>query len=119
MLEQLSDRVRECLDHAADAKAKADATNEPASKAEFLKMQEHWLVLARSSGFTESLCDFTTANSEQARQFDEHLQATSLSSRFAPPGSIGESSDDWLDDALQLREISTSLIAQDNLRLPV
>src|SRR5262249_5648971 len=32
-------------------------------KAEFLNMENHWLTLARSYGFTESLGDFTTANS--------------------------------------------------------
>ena len=67
MLEQLSEQIRECLQHAANAKAKADATDDAASKAEFLKMEEHWLILARSYGFTESLEDFTRANLERRR----------------------------------------------------
>ena len=74
MLEQLSDQVRRCLERAAEARAKADATVDPASKAGFLEMETHWLTLARSYGFTESLEDFTTANLERRRKFDGHLR---------------------------------------------
>jgi hypothetical protein len=42
MIEQLSDQIRQCLEHAAEAKAKADATNDPALKAEFLDMERRW-----------------------------------------------------------------------------
>jgi hypothetical protein len=58
MLEQLSDQVRVCYQRAAEAKANADATNDPAVKAEFLDMESRWLTLTRSHGFTESLGDF-------------------------------------------------------------
>jgi len=75
MLEQLSDQIRACHERAAEAKAKADATDDPALKAEFLDTETRWLTLARSYGFTESLEDFTTANSEQRRKFDERLRA--------------------------------------------
>ena len=104
MLEQLSDQVRRCLERAAEAKAKADATVDPASKVEFLEMETRWLTLARSYGFTESLEDFTTANLEWRRRFDEGLRANTGSTPEAPLresaeqvlwfASIVESSDD-------------------------
>jgi PAS domain S-box-containing protein len=43
-------------------------------KAEFLLAERRWLSLARSYEFTESLADFTTANSERRRKFDESLR---------------------------------------------
>jgi PAS domain S-box-containing protein len=104
MLEQLSEQVRNCHERAAEAKAKADATDHPTLKAEFLDMQSRWLALARSYGFTESLGDFTTANSEQRRKFEERLRANRGSKPDAPLresaeqflwlASIVESSDD-------------------------
>jgi len=104
MLEHLSEQVRRCLEHAAAAKAKADATDDPASKAEFLDMEKHWLTLARSYGFTESLENFTTANLEWQRKFDERLRANTGSVPETPfresveqvfwLASIVESSDD-------------------------
>jgi len=71
MLEQLSDQVRGCYERAAEARAKADATNDPALRVEFLDMEKRWLMLARSYGFTESLTVFTTANSRWRRWFDQ------------------------------------------------
>src|SRR5215472_12614753 len=117
MLEQLSEQIRGCLERAASAKAKADATDDPASKAEFLDMERHWLTLARSYGFTESLEDFTKANLERRRRFDERFRANTGSApetradQFSPPASIVESSGDWL----QLHEISTLLIQGGNV----
>jgi hypothetical protein len=77
MLEQFSDKVRECYEFAAEARAKVDATNDPALKAEWLNAERRWLHLARSFGFTESLKDFTTENSERRREFDERLHHSS------------------------------------------
>jgi hypothetical protein len=45
VLEQFSDQVRECYERAAEAKAKADATDDPALKADFLNAQSRWLSL--------------------------------------------------------------------------
>jgi PAS domain S-box-containing protein len=87
MLEQLSDQIRGCYECAAEAKAQADATNDLALKAEFLKVERRWLTLARSYGFTESLEDFTTANSERRRKFDERLSANMGSARASLPAS--------------------------------
>jgi PAS domain S-box-containing protein len=75
MLEQLSDQTRQCYERAAEAKARADATNDPGLKAEFLNTESRWLTLARSYAFTESLEDFTKENSERRRKFDERLRA--------------------------------------------
>jgi PAS domain S-box-containing protein len=103
MLEQLSDQIRECYERAAEAKARADATNDPGLKAEFLNTESRWLTLARSYAFTESLEDFSALNSERRRKFDERLRTNMRSalgglfpwktrSRFL--WSIVENSDD-------------------------
>jgi hypothetical protein len=106
MLEQLSDQIRLCYERAAEAKERADATNDPASKAEFLASERRWLTLARSYRFTESLNDFTKANSEQRRTFDERLQRSS-----ALVAGVSRNLD-GPDDLLQLHEISTLLIQE-------
>src|SRR5215469_2286359 len=82
-------------------------------------MEKHWLILARSYGFTESLEDFTTANSERRRKFNERFRANTGSEpetradQFPRPVPFVESSDDWE----QLHKISTLLIPEDNLDL--
>lgn len=68
MLEQFSDQVRVCYELAAEARAKADATDDPAAKAEFHDAERRWLTLARSYGFSERLKDFTKENSKQRRK---------------------------------------------------
>ena len=55
MLQQLSEQVRECHQHAANAKAKADAADDPAVKKSYFDLEDRWLFLARSYRFTESL----------------------------------------------------------------
>jgi PAS domain-containing protein len=102
MLDKLSDQIRECYQRAVEAKAKADATNDPALKTDFLKIERRWLVLARSYGFTESLENFTTENSEWRSRFDERLRAnmeSTLEASLADSAeqilwSIVENSDD-------------------------
>jgi PAS domain S-box-containing protein len=93
MLEQLSDQIRGCYEGAAEAKAQADATNDPALKAEFLKVEGRWLALARSYGYTESLEDFTAENSERLRRFNERLR---VNMRSAPAASLPESAEQIL-----------------------
>jgi PAS domain S-box-containing protein len=75
MLERLSDQICDCYERAAEAKEQADATNDPALKAEFLNTERRWLTLARSYEFTESLEDFTKEESQRRRKFDERLRA--------------------------------------------
>ena len=53
MLEQLSDQIRECYERAAEAKKRADATNDPGLKAGFFNAESRWLLLARSYTSTE------------------------------------------------------------------
>src|SRR5215469_15106592 len=88
MLEQFSDQVRECYERAAEAKAKADAANDPALRMEYLNAERRWLSLAASFGFTERLEDFTTENSVRRRHFDDFVQAKM---RPAPETSLPES----------------------------
>ena len=78
MLQQFSDQIRACYEHAVEARARADATNGPAFKAEFLASERRWLTLARSYGFTERLEDFTAANAERRHKFEERLQRPEL-----------------------------------------
>jgi PAS domain S-box-containing protein len=58
VLQQLSEQVRECHRRAADARARADATTDPVLKRSYSDLEDHWLFLARSYTFTESLEDF-------------------------------------------------------------
>jgi PAS domain S-box-containing protein len=109
MLQQFSNQIRLCYERAVEAKERADATNDPAIKAEFLATERRWLVLARSYGFTESLEDFTTAYAEQQRKFDERLQQA----RALVAGS--RKNLDEPDDLLQLSQISSLLIQDGNL----
>src|SRR5262249_25840717 len=98
MLEPVSEQVRECHERAAEAKGKAEATADPALKAEFLDIERRWLALARSHTGTESLEDFRAANTDRRRKFDERGQ-----------GDAGP------DAALRLQQISTLLIQGGNL----
>jgi hypothetical protein len=93
MLEQLSELIRGCFERAAEAKAQADATIDPALKADFLGAERRWLALARSYGFTESLGDFTEANSERRRRFEQRLRTNMKS---APASSLSESAEQIL-----------------------
>ena len=61
MLVKLSEKIRDCHERAAEARRKAEAIDDPALRADFLDMEERWLTLARSYGFTETLGDFTAA----------------------------------------------------------
>jgi two-component sensor histidine kinase/PAS domain-containing protein len=58
VLQQLSEQVRECHRRAADARAQAEASADPALKRSFLDLEDRWVFLARSHMFTESLQDF-------------------------------------------------------------
>src|SRR5215813_15644741 len=68
---------------------------EPALKADFLRMEESWLNLARSYAFTDRLGDFTAAR--------------------RPPPRPQAKADPAPDEALQLQEISALLIREDDV----
>jgi hypothetical protein len=66
MLNNLSEHIRECLRHAEDCAQKAAAHTGPQTKQDFLDLEQHWLFLARSYGFTERLTDFSNETKRQA-----------------------------------------------------
>lgn len=100
MLEQLSDRVRQCYEYAAEARAGAEAASDPALKAGFAEAEKRWLTLARSYDFADSLEAFTSENSERRKAFDLKLHARSGAEQDQPLSaeqilwSIVENSDD-------------------------
>ena len=100
MLEQLSQQVRESLARAAEAKARADETSDPAAKAEFLQHERRWLKLARSFALTESIGDFTAANAERRRRFYE-AWTDILRRRQAPRKDLGQH---WLAAIVESNE---------------
>ena len=55
VLQNLSDKVADCLQHAAECRRRADATTDARARAEFLDMECRWLKLAESYQFTEHL----------------------------------------------------------------
>lgn len=102
-------RGSECYDLAAQARARAEASNDPALTAEYLRAEKRWLTLARSYGFSESLEDFTAVSSEWRRKLEERLEQSKT--RLAKAGR----NHDWPEDLLQLYEINTSLIQEGKL----
>jgi hypothetical protein len=75
MLQKLSEQIQSCFDRSLDANRKADETADPARKADFLEMEKRWLALAQSYDFTRRLTDFTAANADWRRRFDERVRA--------------------------------------------
>jgi hypothetical protein len=104
MLQGLSEQIRNCLLRAEECGQRAKTERDPALVRDFLDMERRWLTLARSYQFGESLDDFTTANSEQRRKFDERLQQSRA--------LVAEDREnlDGPDDIVQLHQISTLLI---------
>src|SRR5262245_55556098 len=78
MLQRLSEQVRACHERAAEARSRAEATTDPAVKADFLEMERRWLALARSHAYTESRGDFTTAMSGTQHKLPKPDDALSL-----------------------------------------
>ena len=80
LLQNLSERIRLCHDRAAEAGEQAEASRDPEAKADFLTMEQRWLLLARSFELGEKLDDFTRARPEPMapRRCDPHsmLQAS-------------------------------------------
>jgi hypothetical protein len=59
VLNNLSEQIRECLQHAENCARKAAAQSCPKLKQDFLELEQRWLFLARSYEFTERLTDFS------------------------------------------------------------
>jgi hypothetical protein len=69
MLNKLNEQVRECLEHAEDCARKAAAQPDGSDlKEDFLKLEKHWLSLARSIQLGERLTDFTDEIKRTARE---------------------------------------------------
>ena len=72
MLNNLSEQIRDCLQHAEDcARKAAELPGGSPFRQDFLRLEKRWLVLARSFEFGESLDDFTKsiAKRGQSRSF--------------------------------------------------
>ena len=59
VLNNLSEQIRECLQHAEHCARQAAAQTNCKLKEDFLEMERRWLFLARSYEFTERLTDFS------------------------------------------------------------
>jgi PAS domain S-box-containing protein len=70
MLQQLSEQIQVCLRRAAEANAQARATTDPVAKGSYSDLEDHWLFLARSHTFTESLQDFLVQRPQKRAPVD-------------------------------------------------
>jgi hypothetical protein len=59
MQNDLSEQIRECLQHAEDCARQAAAQTCPKLKADFLDMERRWMFLARSYEFSERVATFS------------------------------------------------------------
>ena len=66
MLANLSEQIRDCLQHAEDCARQADAQTDPTLKQDFLDTERRWLLLARSYEFIQRLGDFSNGTKRQA-----------------------------------------------------
>ena len=67
MLQRASEDVAECLRRAAEAEARAEATNDAKNKAEYQRIAYTWRTLARSYEFQGSLGRFISFNKERQK----------------------------------------------------
>jgi hypothetical protein len=73
MLNNLSEQIRKCLEHAEDCAHKAAAQTDQKLKQDFLDLERRWLVLVQSYEFTQRLGDF----SDEAQRKADNLQSDS------------------------------------------
>jgi hypothetical protein len=69
MLNNLSAEIRECYEHAKYCERQAAVHADPKKRRDFLDMEQHWLFLARSYKFAQSLTDFSDETKRQADIF--------------------------------------------------
>jgi two-component sensor histidine kinase len=67
LLQQASEHVADCLRRAAEAKDRAEGTNDLKSKAEYLRIADTWRTLARSYEFQGSLGRFISFNENKKK----------------------------------------------------
>jgi hypothetical protein len=73
VLNNLSEQIRKCLEHAEDCAHKAAAQIDQKLKQDFLDLERRWLVLAQSYEFTRLLGDF----SDEAKRKADNLHSDS------------------------------------------
>jgi hypothetical protein len=73
MLNNLSEQIRKCLEHAEDCAHKAAAQTDQKLKQDFLDTERRWLLLAESYEFTQRLGDF----SDEAKRKADNLHSDS------------------------------------------
>ena len=73
MLQNLSQPVRNCLQHAEECGQRAKIERDPALVRDFLDMELRWLTLARSYQFSESLEAFAKHNKKRQDEANETL----------------------------------------------
>jgi hypothetical protein len=59
MLLKLSEEIGKCYRQAEEARERADASNDPAEKADWKALASRWMFLARSYEFSEWLSRFS------------------------------------------------------------
>jgi hypothetical protein len=64
VIDDVSEEIRECLRHAQVCARKAAEQLDPELRRDFLKLEKHWLTLARSMGFSEQSSAFTKQETE-------------------------------------------------------
>jgi K+-sensing histidine kinase KdpD len=73
VLQKVSEQIAECLRRAAEAEARAEATNDVKSKTEYQRIARNWRVLARSYEFQGSLGRFISFNKDRQRTLSSIL----------------------------------------------
>ena len=94
MLQELSRQVKACHKRAAEAKQKAEAAKDPASKAILLEIEKQWRALAHNYMSKESVGDLPASMTDRQPRPDERAR---------------------VNRSLRLQEISTLLIQEGNL----
>jgi hypothetical protein len=74
MLQQLTAKQIECLEHAALCRERAKAATDPIDREHLLGMADRWEFLARSYGFSESLSDFIASRKTLPQNYDPHRE---------------------------------------------
>jgi hypothetical protein len=106
VLQKVSEQIAECLRRAAEAEARAEATNDVKSKTEYQRIARNWRVLARSYEFQGSLGRFISFNKDRQRTLSSILAnnrqnlppAERQSNQTLPPAERQSKMDllDWL-----------------------
>jgi hypothetical protein len=81
MLQNLSQQVRECLQHAEDCAHRAKVEPDPNLAGDFLDMERRWLGLARSWQFSEQLDTFSKCNKKTTQRSRGSIQKAHGGSR--------------------------------------